>query len=52
MKNSKLISTKLAFKAAREFFNRKKLRNCTHYIMGGSNPYHLFIFQGNSFEIR
>ena len=47
-----LISTKNAFKAAREYFNRKKLRSVQHHIMGGSNPYHLFIFKGDAFEIR
>lgn len=49
---TKLISTKEAFSAAREFFNRKKLRGVTHAIMGGNNPYHLFIFKGEAFEIR
>lgn len=49
---TKLISTKKAYKAAREHFNRKRLRNCRHAIMGGNNPYHLFIFNGSSFEIR
>lgn len=51
MKNQ-IISTKKAFAAAREHFNRKKLRGCMHAIMGGNNPYHLFIFKGQSFEIR
>lgn len=49
---TKIISTKLAFEAAREYFNRKRLRGVQHHIMGGSNPYHLFIFQGDAFEIR
>lgn len=49
---TKLISTKEAYKAAREYFNRKRLRGHTHSIMGGNRPYHLFIFKGEPFEIR
>lgn len=50
MKN--LISTKEAKKAARTYFGVERLAKCDHYVMGGNNPYHLFIYKGNAFEIR
>jgi hypothetical protein len=53
MKN--LICTrKQAFAKARLYFNRKRLKDsCLIYsVMGGNNPYHLFIYKGEAFEIR
>lgn len=47
----KLISRKLAIAAAREHFNVKKYRGDIS-LMGGNNPYYLFIYKGKSFEIR
>ena len=53
MKNS-ICTKKEAFAAARLYFNRKRLKNsCLFYsVMGGNNPYHLFIFKGEAFGIR
>lgn len=53
MKNL-MISRKQAFDAARLHFKRKRLKDsCLMYsVMGGNNPYHLFIYKGEAFEIR
>lgn len=54
MKNSnKIISKKLATEAAREHFGVQRLRGDAYVgVLGGSSPYHLFIYKGQSFEIR
>jgi hypothetical protein len=49
---TKICTRKEAFEAAREHFNRKRLRGVDIALMGGNNPYYLFIFKGESFETR
>jgi len=49
---TKICTKKEAFEAAREHFNRKRLRGVDVALMGGNNPYYLFIFKGEAFETR
>ena len=51
MKQRPIISYKDAKTSARDYFGVKKL-HCNGYVMGGNNPYYLFIYKGNAFEIR
>ena len=48
---TKVITKKEALKAARDYFNVKRYRGDCH-LMGGNRPYWLFIYKGDSFEIR
>lgn len=48
----KLISTKEAREKARQHFNVKRFHG-THQIMQGrTGKYHLFIYKGDSFEVK
>jgi hypothetical protein len=47
-----ICTKKEALASARDYFGRKLLRGVDISIMGGNNPYWLFIFKGQSFEIR